>query len=65
MGPYCDFCDRRCFVLRRLPDDSTDQDAGRQILMATCQHGMAHDLKATGYTHKTAINPLDTTAEVQ
>lgn len=58
MGPYCDFCDHRCFVLRRLPDDATGKIAGvGEILMATCQRGMAHDLEQTGYTHKTAINP--------
>jgi hypothetical protein len=60
MGPYCDFCDHRCFVLRRLPDDANGKIAGvGEILMATCQRGMAHDREQTGYTHKTAINPCD------
>lgn len=52
MGPYCNFCDRRCFVLRDLPDGSWSG------LMATCAKGMEHDRKQTGYDHTTATNPL-------
>jgi hypothetical protein len=51
MGPYCQFCDFRCFVERRLPF-TTDT-----FLMATCQRGMAHDRAKTGHDHTTAINP--------
>jgi len=51
MGPYCMYCDQRCFVLRRLAD------TGRRLLMATCAAGMDHDQIMTGFTHKTAINP--------
>ncbi|MGH8867106.1 MAG: hypothetical protein ACRDYU_03810 [Actinomycetes bacterium] len=51
MGPYCQFCDRRCFVLRVLPD-------GTSLLMATCPRGMGHDRSVTGHTHETARNLL-------
>lgn len=51
MGPYCQFCDFRCFVVRRLPFTTGD------FLMATCQRGMAHDRAQTGHDHTTAINP--------
>jgi hypothetical protein len=51
-GAYCKFCDHRCFVYRVLPDNSW---AGH---MATCQRGMEHDRKMTGFDHTTAINPL-------
>lgn len=34
MGPYCMYCDRRCFVLRVAN--------GKHLLMATCSKGMAH-----------------------
>lgn len=51
MGPYCAFCDHRCFVERRLPD------TGDLLLMATCTAGMAHDRSETGFDHTTAINP--------
>lgn len=50
MGPYCQFCDRRCFVPRRLRD-------GREMLLATCTAGMAHDREAVGEDHTTATNP--------
>ena len=52
MGPYCNYCDRRCFVPRSFPGRTT----GRW-LFATCPAGMAYDLKVTGFTHETAHNP--------
>lgn len=51
MGPYCKFCDHRCFVPRVLP-------SGAHLLMASCAAGMAHDRDATGHDHTTARNPL-------
>lgn len=50
MGPYCQFCDNRCFVLRRLKD-------GREMLLATCGPGMAQDRKLLGEDADTALNP--------
>ncbi len=50
MGPYCRYCDFRCFLLRVLND-------GRTMLLATCRRGMEHDLASTGETHETACNP--------
>lgn len=52
-GAYCQFCDKRCFVARTLPDGSWSGH------MATCVAGMAHDRAVTGHDHTTAINPLD------
>lgn len=40
MGPYCRYCDRRCFV---------DDPAGGPVILATCPAGRAHDLEAGGY----------------
>jgi hypothetical protein len=60
MGPYCNYCDHRCFVRRELPADSPAKAAPRfagEILMATCARGMAHDRRETGYDHTTAIKP--------
>lgn len=51
-GPYCRFCDRRCFVYRILPDRSW---AG---MMATCAEGMAYDRGALRHDHTTAVNPV-------
>lgn len=57
MGPYCRYCDHRCFVPRVLPAAASPPFAGKDLIMATCARGMAYDLEQTGYTHLTAINP--------
>lgn len=60
MGPYCAFCDHRCFVERLLPKDAPLRAmAGQPLLMATCPKGMDHDRKITGHDHTTAINPRE------
>lgn len=51
MGPYCVFCDHRCFVQRVLPFKD------EHLIMATCPGGMANDRRVTGYDHTTAVNP--------
>lgn len=56
MGPYCRYCDHRCFVYRVLPDNSWSG------LMATCHFGMEHDRERTDHDHTTAINPRLTPA---
>lgn len=58
MGPYCRYCQHRCFVPRILPSDATWRP-NEQIIMATCPKGMENDLKGTGYTCDTATNPYD------
>jgi hypothetical protein len=58
MGPYCKFCDHRCFVQRVIPDGP---DAGTHLILATCAAGMAHDRQMTGHDHTSAINPLAAT----
>lgn len=58
MGPYCKFCDRRCFVLRVLRD-------ARSMLLATCARGMEHDRQEIGEDHTTTLNPVTDQAEVQ
>lgn len=53
MGPYCKFCDQRCFVPRWVPGHGS-------IILATCAKGMEHDREHTaGYDHTTAVNPSD------
>lgn len=42
MGPYCKFCDHRCFVT----------DTKRPGLLATCAAGKAHDLAKLGYCYE-------------
>lgn len=58
MGPYCQFCGRRCFVERTTPPTlNPDGYLGHTLLMATCAPGMTHDARVTGFTHVTAYNP--------
>lgn len=52
MGPYCQYCGRRCFVPRIVPDSYV-------TILATCSKGMEHDLKMLGVTYLTAANPYD------
>lgn len=53
-GSYCIFCQTRCFVLRRLPEDAGWRP-GQTVHLATCKAGMDHDENGCGYTHETAI----------
>jgi hypothetical protein len=54
-GAYCNYCGTRCFVDRVIPDGPMKGWSGH---LATCQGGMAHDLKVTGHTHLDSINPV-------
>jgi hypothetical protein len=56
-GSYCRFCGHRCFVDRVLPADASWKP-GEWVHLATCTLGAKHDLAATGYDHRTAINPV-------
>jgi hypothetical protein len=51
VGPYCRYCDHRCFVERIVND--------RVVLLATCARGREHDREAIGQDHTTALNPYD------
>lgn len=53
-GAYCKFCQARRFVDRVIPSGPMKGWTGH---LATCQGGMAHDLKVTGHTHLSAVNP--------
>lgn len=61
MGPYCRFCDHRCFVERIVPGEHAPNTllgaTAGHLLMATCPAGMANDRELTGHDHTTAINP--------
>lgn len=50
MGPYCKFCDTRCFVPRSVPGSTV-------TILATCAKGMELDRESTGHDHETAHNP--------
>lgn len=50
MGPYCDYCGRRCFVPRVVP-------GSRVTILATCAKGAEHDRRALGVDFRTARNP--------
>lgn len=42
MGPYCSYCDHRCFV----PDPCAESQTA---LLATCRAGIEHDRRVLGY----------------
>lgn len=46
MGPYCNYCDKRCFVPN--PNHSDPFNGGATIL-ATCLGGQKHDKRLLGY----------------
>lgn len=51
MGPYCQFCNNRCFVRRVV--------AGVDVLMATCPKGRNLDMETHGLDFRQAENPAD------
>lgn len=59
MGPYCKFCDRRCFVYRQVIVGGEVIWAGA---MATCPKGRAHDRARLGVDIAGAHNPAATDA---
>jgi hypothetical protein len=59
VGPYCNYCNKRCFLLRKVP-------TGRVILLATCPQGMAHDRTTLkGHDHRTTLNPTTGTVDLK
>ncbi len=53
MGPYCNFCNTRCFTY--FPDKTPDYvlkayNSGVTII-ATCPGGQSHEKKQTGYCY--------------
>lgn len=54
MGPYCRFCNNRCFVLcpdhanQKIKEAYTDSKGGIK-LMATCKEGQAFEKTKTGW----------------
>lgn len=54
-GAYCKFCNRRCFVYRRVIVGGELVWAGH---LATCVRGKEHDRAQLGQDADTAHNPL-------
>lgn len=57
MGPYCKFCDHRCFVVRDLPGPRVGSQF--DVLMATCEGGKKADRERFGLDHTGALNRAD------
>ena len=49
MGPYCNYCDKRCFV---------DNKRKPGHLLATCYHGQEHDKDILGYCYREIVEGL-------
>jgi hypothetical protein len=53
MGPYCKFCDNRCFVY--LPVDTPEpirQAYGTSTIIATCPGGQRFEKEKIGYCYQ-------------
>ncbi|AGK87733.1 Lsr2-like DNA bridging protein [Mycobacterium phage Phrux] len=59
MGPYCKFCDHRCFVPRQVIVGGTVIWDG---IMATCAKGAEFDRDRLGVDFRSAHNPHAATA---
>ena len=60
MGPYCRFCNERCFV--PFPDDTPGEAvksyrAGINII-ATCSRGQAFEKEATGWDYQRIVTAI-------
>lgn len=58
MGPYCNYCQQRCFV--RIPQDAPAElkaAYGTASLMATCARGIANEQEKLGYSYKSLAIP--------
>lgn len=53
MGPYCKFCDNRCFV--HFPDNTPEEVLkayGPNVqIIATCERGQAFEKESRGYCY--------------
>ena len=52
MGPYCKFCNSRCFV--HLPTDTPKEALeayGTSTIVATCERGQAFELEKVGWNY--------------
>lgn len=52
MGPYCKFCDRRCFVY--FPDETPPhilKAYGTSTIIATCRAGQLFEKEKIGYCY--------------
>lgn len=51
MGPYCNFCQRRCFVYPppRLAPEHREKMMGRSLIFATCEEGKRFDKAQLGF----------------
>lgn len=60
MGPYCKFCDRRCFV--HITYDwpkKIRQSYGRYGLAATCAKGQVFEKQRLGYCYNDYVVTLE------
>jgi hypothetical protein len=56
MGPYCKFCDNRCFVY--LPEETPEHIVrayGTATLVATCLGGQRFEKEKTGYCYSDIV----------
>jgi len=58
MGPYCKFCNQRCFVpVPADPPAYATQVGSSFSILATCEDGKAHDQEILGWNLDTILVP--------
>ncbi len=61
MGPYCKFCDQRCFIpFPAWTPEHILQAYGRSTIIATCPRGQAFERERTGFCYAdiAALRPV-------
>ena len=51
MGPYCRFCQRRCFVYTAAWPEKVRAAYGRFTIAATCSPGQEYERQKLGYCY--------------
>lgn len=65
MGPYCEFCQQRCFVPfpEGTPKEILDAYIPGVTIISTCNAGQAFEKQQTGYCYRDIIQSLKTEKE--
>lgn len=60
MGPYCDFCNNRCFVPfpEGTPKEAISSYRSTVTIIATCQEGQQFEMERTGWCYNKIMEAI-------
>lgn len=64
MGPYCKFCDQRCFV--HIPMGTPEnilKAYGTSTIVATCKAGQQYEKNKVGFCHQDIVDAINSKGE--